>query len=350
LGDEDGVVTKGSDRGARMEDIARHVGVSRAAVSFVLNNRRDTRVSDETRQRILEAARDLGYRPNAGARALAARRSGLLGMVTEVVTSSFGPEAVRGAQDQAWSTGMFLMIAASEGRREMEARAVERLLEQRVEGLIFASGRHQAVSVPAAAYEVPTVLLHCFDANHRLAAVVPDEEGGGYTGTRRLIDAGHHRIGLVNLEAGSPAATGRLAGYRAALAEAGITPDPALIMHAPATSVGGYESAARLLDLPQRPSALFCCTDRMAMGAYDAIKERGLSIPGDIAVVGFDNQLIISEYLRPALTTVALPFEEMGARSVAHLMAALAGQEIPPVSVVECRLIERDSVNTTLSD
>src|SRR6478752_8685330 len=139
------MVTKRPDRGARMEDIARHVGVSRAAVSFVLNNRRDARVSDETRQRILEAARDLGYRPNAGARALAARRSRLLGMVTEIVTSSFGPETVRGAQDQAWSTGMFLMIAASEGHPEMEALAVERLLEQRVEALIFASGAHQAV-------------------------------------------------------------------------------------------------------------------------------------------------------------------------------------------------------------
>src|SRR6478672_3967111 len=189
-----GFVTHRPDRGARMSDIARHVGVSRAAVSFVLNNRRDARVSDDTRQRIRRAARELGYRPNAGARALAARRSGLLGMVTELVTSSFGPEAVMGAQDQAWSAGRFLMIAASEGRPEMEAQAVERLLEQRVEGLIFASGRHQAVTVPSAAYEVPTVLLHCFDAEGRLPTVLPDEVGGGYAGTRRLLDAGHRRI------------------------------------------------------------------------------------------------------------------------------------------------------------
>ena len=327
-----------------MEDIARRVGVSRAAVSFVLNNRRDTRVSAETRRRIIQAADDLGYRPNAGARALAARRSGLLGMVTEIVTSSFGPDAVRGAQDQAWNAGMFLMIAASEGRPEMEALAVERLLEQRVEGLIFASGAHQAVTVPAAASELPTVLLHCFDADQRLPAVLPDEEGGGYVATRRLLDAGHRRIGLVNLEAHTAAAQGRLVGYLQALAEAGIAPDPALITHAYATSVGGYESAAKLLDLPHRPTALFCCTDRMAMGAYDAIKERGLSIPDHVAVVGFDNQLIISEQLRPALTTVALPFEEMGARSVALLVAALAGEEIPPVTVIECQLIERDSV------
>jgi LacI family transcriptional regulator len=327
-----------------MEDIARHVGVSRAAVSFVLNNRRDTRVSAETRQRIIQAAHDLGYRPNAGARALAARRTGLLGMVTEIVTSSFGPEAVRGAQDQAWTAGMFLMVAASEGRPEMEALAVERLLEQRVEGLIFASGAHQAVTVPAAASELPTVLLHCFDADQRLPAVLPDEEGGGYVATRRLLDAGHRRIGLVNLEAHTAAAQGRLVGYIQALGEAGIAPDPALITHASATSAGGYESTARLMDLPKRPTAIFCCTDRMAMGAYDAIRECGLSIPGHVAVVGFDNQLIISTQLRPALTTVALPFEDMGARSVALLVAALAGEAIPPLTVIECQLIERDSV------
>jgi LacI family transcriptional regulator len=327
-----------------MEDIARRVGVSRAAVSFALNNRRDTSVSAETRRRIIQAADELGYRPNAGARALAARRSGLLGMVTEIVTSSFGPGAVRGAQDQAWNAGMFLMVAASEGRPEMEALAVERLLEQRVEGLIFASGAHQAVTVPTAASELPTVLLHCFDADRRLPAVLPDEEGGGYVATRRLLDAGHRRIGLVNLEVHTVAARGRLVGYLQALEEAGIAPDPALITHADATSVGGYESASKLLDLPRRPTALFCCTDRMAMGAYDAIKERGLSIPGHVAVVGFDNQLVISEQLRPALTTVALPFEEMGARSIALLVAALAGEEIPPVTVIECQLIGRDSV------
>jgi len=182
------------------------VGVSRAAVSFVLNNRPDTRVSAETRRRIIQAVDDLGYRPNAGARALAARRSGLLGMVTEIVTSSFGPDTVRGAKDQAWNAGMLLTIAASEGRPEMEVLAVERLLEQRVEGLIFASGAHQAVTVPTAASERLTVLMHCFDADQRLPAVLPDEEGGGYIATRRLLDAGHQRIGRVNQEAHTAAA------------------------------------------------------------------------------------------------------------------------------------------------
>ena len=166
----------------------------------------------------------------------------------------------------------------------------------------------------------------------------------GYIATRRLVQAGNRRVGLVNLEEHTAAARGRLSGYTKALREAGLEVDPELVTHAPATSLGGYESAATLLDLRDPPTALFCCTDRMAMGAYDAIKERGLSIPADVAVVGFDNQEVIAGYLRPALTTVELPFTEMGALSVRLLTAALAGEDVPPVTVVACSLVERDSV------
>jgi LacI family transcriptional regulator len=335
---------KVAERRARMDDIARHVGVSRSSVSFVLNDRSDIAISQATRDKILAAARELGYRPNAPARALAAQRSSLLGLVTEIVTNSFGPEAVKGAQDQAWRDGMFLMIAATQGRLDLEELAVERLMEQRVEGLIFASSAHKEVSVPAAAREVPIVLVHCFDVAGRLPAVLPDEEGGGYLGTRRLLDAGHHTIGLVNLDRETPAAKGRLAGYVRALHEAGIGLDDRLVTNAPATADGGYASAAKLLDAPRRPTALFCCTDRMAMGAYDAIKERGLSIPDDVAVVGFDNQAVIAAYLRPALTTIRLPFEEMGAKAVTLLRSTLAGEDVPETTLVSCPIVERASV------
>jgi LacI family transcriptional regulator len=176
------------------------------------------------------------------------------------------------------------------------------------------------------------------------SAVLPDEEGGGYVAARRLLDAGH-RADRPGQPGGSHAGgAGQTRWLSTGPREAGIAHDPALITHADATSVGGYESASKLLDLPRRPTALFCCTDRMATGAYDAIKERGLSIPGHVAVIGFDNQIIIAEQLRPALTTVALPFEEMGARSVALLVAALANEEIPPVTVLDCQLIGRESV------
>jgi LacI family transcriptional regulator len=333
-------------KAVRMGDIAQRVGVSRTAVSFVLNNRDDTSVSPATRERILRAAEELGYRPHAAARALAAQRSGLVGLVTEIVTSPFGMETVKGAQDRSWQDGKFLLIAATEGKPELEQMAIEKLLEQRVEGLIYASGFHREVTLPPIALDVPTVLVHCFDAQGRLPSIVPDEEEGGHSATRRLIEAGHRRIAFINLERDTVAAQGRLAGYRRALIEAGVVPEDELVTSVDSSADGGYVAACALLDLTDRPTALFCGTDRIAMGAYDAIKERGLSIPADVAVVGFDNQELIAAYLRPKLTTVALPFHEMGTRGVEMLGAALAaGQPIAAEQVtVGCPLVERSSV------
>jgi LacI family transcriptional regulator len=333
-------------KAVRMGDIAQRVGVSRTAVSFVLNNRDDGSVSPATRERILRVAEELGYRPHAAARALAAQRSGLVGLVTEIVTSPFGMETVKGAQDRSWQDGKFLLIAATDGNPEFERAAIEKLLEQRVEGLIYASGFHREVTLPPIAFDVPTVLVHCFDASGRLPSIVPDEEGGGHGATRHLIEAGHRRIGFINLEPGTAAARGRLAGYHRALTEAGVVPDDDLVMSVDSSADGGYAAACALLDLTDRPTALFCGTDRIAMGAYDAIKERGLSIPADVAVVGFDNQELIAAYLRPKLTTVALPFHRMGTRGVEMLGAALAaGQPITTEQVtVGCPLVERSSV------
>ncbi|WP_326600773.1 LacI family DNA-binding transcriptional regulator [Streptomyces sp. NBC_01803] len=328
-----------------MKDVALHAGVSRTAVSFVLNDRADASISAEVRRRILDAVEALGYRPDAGARALAAKRSDWYGLITEIVTAPFAVDVIKGAQDRAWADRRFLLIASAEDGAEMAHGAIDKLLEQRVEGLLYATTWHRAVRLPAAAREVPTVLVNCFDADGELPSVVPDEVTGGHRATGRLVRAGHERIGFVTLDPAIPASVGRREGYERALREAGITPDPDLVVPGYATADGGYEAAGALLDLPNRPTALFCGNDRMAMGAYDAIKERGLKIPGDVAVVGFDNQELIAAYLRPALTTVALPFEVMGAMGVDMLAALAAGQPLVTSQVtVDCPLLERSSV------
>lgn len=341
-------------RGVTMTDVARHAGVSRTAVSFVLSNRENASISEETRTRIIDAVQALGYRPNAGARALASRRSDWYGIVTEIVTAPFAVDIIKGAQDQAWLDRRFLLIAPSDQadavgpNQGLEDAATEKLLEQRVEGLLYAATYHRGVHVPASAGEVPTVLINCFDADGRLPSIVPDERAGGRVAVERLLKAGHTRIGVINLDPDIPAAVGRLEGAREALTTAGLDLDPELVVSGYATADGGYEAAGRILDRYQgerRPTALFCLNDRMAMGAYDAIKERGLTIPGDIAVIGFDNQELIAAYLRPKLTTVALPFEEMGALGVRTLAALTAGQPIiADQQLVDCPLLERSSV------
>lgn len=209
-----------------MSDVARRAGVSRTTVSFVLNDKPGATIPDETRRRILKAIDELGYRPNAGARALAANRSGWFGLITEIVTGPFAAEVITGAQSRAWGDRRFLLIAASEGDPAQEAAALDQMLEHRVEGLLYATTWHRAVSLPKAAREVPTVLVNCYDAAGELPCILPDEVSGGYKATRRLLDAGHTRIGFINLDPEIPAAIGRREGYERALRGAGITLDP----------------------------------------------------------------------------------------------------------------------------
>lgn len=332
-------------RAVTMKDVADYAGVSRTAVSLVLNDRHDVTLAQETRLRVLAAAAELGYRPNAGARALAQRRSDWYGLVTEIVTAPFAVDVIKGAQDRAMTEGKYLLIASTESDPAAETAAIERLLEQRVEGIIYAATWHRGVVVPEIAREVPTVLVNCFDEEGRFPAVVPDERTGGRRAAERLLQAGHRRIGLVNLDPDIPAAVGRRLGYLDALRDAGIQPDASLEISGHATADGGFTATDQLLDLVEPPTAIFCANDRMAMGAYDAIKERGLRIPQDVAVIGFDNQELIAGYLRPGLTTVALPFEQMGAIGVDLLAAITAGESTDTkIVTVDCPLLERSSV------
>ncbi|WP_434810752.1 LacI family DNA-binding transcriptional regulator [Microbacterium sp. bgisy189] len=332
-------------RPVTMKDVAIKAGVSRSAVSFVLNDRRSVGLSDDTRDRVLAAAAELGYRPNAGARALAKKTSDWYGLVTEIVTAPFAVDIIKGAQDAALVDGKHLLIASTESDPTIEQAAIERLLEQRVEGILYAATWHRAVELPEIAREVPTVLVNCFDAEGRFPAIVPDERAGGRRATERLLAAGHRRIGFINLDPEIPAAVGRRSGFHEALQDAQIKIHDALEVSGHATAHGGYDAATALLELAEPPTAIFCANDRMAMGAFDAIKERGLRIPHDVAVIGFDNQELIAGYLRPGLTTVALPFEQMGALGVELLADIIAGRPTATETVtVDCPLLERASV------
>lgn len=333
-----------SNRRVTMVDVAAHVGLSRTTVSFVLSGRPNSNIPDDTRDRVWAAVRELGYRPNAAATSLASQRTHLIGLVTEIAATPFAGEIIRGAQRRAWDSGKLLLVASTDGEADVEKAAVETMLARQVEGILYATGWHRAVTLPAAAHEVPTVLINCFDADGAYPAIIPDEVDGGYVATRRLTDAGHRRIGFINLDPDIPAAVGRRAGYERALREVGVEPDPRLVVVGHATADGGYDRAGELLELDEPPTAIFCGTDRMAMGAYDAIKDRGLKIPQDIAVVGFDNQEIIAGYLRPKLTTVALPFEEMGALAVSTLTDDTTAEHAGVPRLVSCPLVERASV------
>lgn len=227
----------------------------------------------------------------------------------------------------------------------VEKDAVHAALEREVEGIIFATMYHRALEVPEAAYQLPLVLVDCFAPGKRCTSVVPDEAGGGYAATKMLLEKGHRRIAMINADLKYPAARGRLEGYRQALKETGVRFDSKLLRTGGWWQEDGYEHAIALLEA--KPTAIFCVSDRVAMGVYDALKERGLRVPEDISVVGFDDQELIAPHLRPALTSIRVPYFEMGSWAVDHLVGS--GQQTndseKQVVRLECPLVVRASVS-----
>lgn len=333
-------------RSPTIKDVARVAGVSPTTVSFVLNDVSGSGISEKTRRKVAASARELAYRPNTAAKLLRTHRSHAIGFITdEIASTPFAGDVIKGAQEVAWENDKILLIVNTGHNKKIKESAVEMMLDRRVEGIVYAAMYHQVVKTPTADLGmVPFVLLDCYAEDGSSASVVPDETAGGRAATEALIKKGHQRVGFINFRPGTAGAAGRLKGYKQALAAHGLAFDQSLVSYSDGTAKRGYERAAELVRRKDRPTALFCGTDRVAMGAYDAIKERALRIPEDIAIVGFDNQEIIAEHLRPSLSTVALPHYEMGRWAVNYLIEQLECGELAPTQhTIDCPYIERES-------
>lgn len=303
-----------------LQDVAKAAGVSIATASWAINDNKNVRIPENTRRKVRKVADRLGYHSNAFARSLARGRSDLIGFVSDgVATSPFAGQVIQGAQDEAWRNGKILLVVDTDGNKTIERKAFAFMLEHQVEGLIYSSWVHRAITPPAELDRTTSVLVNCFDELGRFPAVVPNEVQGGRAATELLVRAGHRRIAFVNEPTISPASVGRLEGYRRALAAGGIEYDPTMVVDATADQEGGYGAAGAVL--ATGATAVFCHNDRTAMGLYDALRERGLRVPDDLSVVGFDNQEVISAHLHPALTTVGLPQYDLGVLGVRSLLA-----------------------------
>jgi LacI family transcriptional regulator len=326
-----------------MQDVARAAQVSQTTVSFVLNNRADANIAQETRERIWAEVARLGYRPNAMARALRQGNSSLLGFVTdEIATTPFAGMIVRGAQDVAWQHRRILTMVNTDHQSELEQEALGALLQHQVDAIILAAMAHTEIVVPALLAGFPVVLVNAYSRDEHTSAVVPDEVRGGYDATAHLLAHGHRRIGLIDNLDQSVAAPLRIEGHQQALREAGLGVDPTLTVHITGWQEAGYDGAMQLLQRPDRPSALFCLNDRAAMGAYAAAQALGLRVPDDLSIIGFDNQEVIAAHLRPTLTTMQLPHYEMGHWGA---QALLSGEPLPMGrTLLPCPLVARHSV------
>ena len=325
-----------------MRDIAKEAAVSVATVSHVVNNKKGARIGEETRQRVHEAIDHLGYRTNALAKTLSVGSSRFIGLVADAIaTTPFAGQIIHGAQDEAWKHGYVLLVANTEGNQAAENDAIAMMLEHQVKGILYSTWYHREIDVPESLHQTDTVLVDCFSTGSGLPAVVPNEEQGGKTATEELIAAGHQRITFINTTTPSPALTGRLAGYRSALEAAEIDFDESLVIPAVPEQEGGYEATAAII--ASGATAVFCHNDRVAMGLYDGLREQGLDVPKDMAVVGFDNQEVIAAHLRPPLSTVALPHYELGAAGI-RVLLGLEPEQDDEMYLIECPAIRRQSV------
>lgn len=331
-----------------MQDVADLAGVSRTTVSFVLNDVPDNNIPETTQERVWDAVKELDYRPNAIARGLRAQRTHTIGFISdEIATTPHAGRTIQGAQDFAWDNENLILLVNTGGDDDMKESAVNMMLDRRVDGLIYATMYHRECNPPDSIDNVPTVLLDCYVTDRSITSVVPDEETGGYEATRHLLVQGHRRIGFINDSHGVPAAHGRLRGYKRALAEYDLSFEESLVSSGQSNQFGGHDATMNLFKRSDRPTALFCYNDRMAMGAYDALRKLNLTIPDDVAVVGFDDQEIIAAYLYPPLTTMALPHYEMGKWAVSYLLDLInkpdQAPQVPVQHIIRCPLVRRSS-------
>lgn len=328
-----------------MKDIALKAGVSQSTVSFVLNGQENMRISEETRKRVTDAVAELGYRPRGAGRPPKDTGVRVIGlMFDEIATSPFAAISIEGVQEAAWKENVVVEVVMTGGDKEYEASVLRKWAADRVEGVVYGSILTREVTPPDILAKHRAVLLNCYEAQGRIPSVVPAERRGGEAATRMLIEAGHRKIAFITGENWMEASDQRLEGYERALRQANIPVDPNLIVEGNFLPSGGRSATLRLLNGSVRPDAIFCANDLMAVGCYEALKERGEVIGETMAVIGYDDQEI-AQHLSPALSTVLLPHREMGSWCAQMLLSSSENQKIQ--ERMECPVVVRQSHRKT---
>ena len=316
--------------------VAERAGVSKSLVSLVM--RGATNVSEESRRAVLQAAEELGYRPNLVARNLAERRTRTLGVLVSDLHNPFFAGIVDAIQSAASRDGLRILMGT--GRRDSaeEAEVVESFLQQDVEGLVLLSPVVGRDALARAAESVPTVVTGTTDIRvPRCDVIINDDRAAGELVVQHLLERGHTRIAYIDAESG-PGASDRRNGYLAAMERHGLEP---ALANGDFTEEGGYRGGREILARPELPTAVYACNDVAAIGAMTALEEGGISVPGDVSLVGYDNTPLAG-MRHIALTTVDQPRQAMGELAVELLQRRRERPTAPGrVRLVEPHLIER---------
>lgn len=327
---------------ATIYEVSKLAGVSLATVSRVINN--SGRVTEKTRRKVETAMRQLGYRPNSIAQSLASNRSNSVGILVPELHGPFFNMMLSGVEAELREAGKHVFITVGHSDEAKELESIEFLVGRRCDALILhvdAVPDHYLVKLND---EVPVVLINRTLRSMAARCINLNNTRGGYLATKALLERGHRSIACITGPRWKRDARQRLAGHRKALAEAGVEADPKLLVEGDFQESGGREGVAALLATGIPFTGLVCGNDTMAAGAIDAARESGLSVPGDLSVVGFDN-VTFARYLNPKLTTIDYPMVEMGqmaARIVLKDVYDIDGAKIR--NLFEPKLVERESV------
>ncbi len=300
-----------------LEEIAKATGFSVPTVSRALTNN-DYPVNPATRKRIVEVAQAMSYKPNLSARSLRTEQTNTIGILVDDLLSPFVPPIVRGIQDYLKEFDYMSLIANSDLDPNLEQDAINTFVSRPVDGIIFVEYTYFAINEALERSNKPYMFVHRLFGSSVKNSVVPDDYYGAALAVKHLAALGHRRIAYINGPEGWHSARRRFAGYKDELAAQGFEFDSALIQPGDWEFEGGHAAAKNLLKLDKLPTAIFAANDLMALGAIYAIQDTGLNVPGNIAVVGYDNR-DFTKIFRPKITTVSMPVYEMG-RTAAELL------------------------------
>ena len=331
----------GPARRITINRIAREAGVSLSTVSRALNDRPDVR--PETRERILTMAQELGYTPSAIARSLATQRTHTIGLAVRTHLDMWGAQIIVSIEELARTAGYEVFVSTHHAEEDRERSVLRAFHSRHVEGVIIVSSvLGEEIAKLQGSQSIPIVLISpLVQALHSHTVQTHDVEGAR-SATEYLIRLGHRRIAHIGAPEWTAPGRDRLQGYRAALEAHGQAWDPELAFEGDGHETGGLEGAEALLALPEPPTALFCFNDLTAVGALHGARVRGVRVPQDLSVVGFDD-VSLANYVDPPLSTVRQDTGALGGRAVLMLFDLIAGRETEAPIVLDTELVERRS-------
>ena len=328
---------------ATITDVCRLAGVSKATVSRVLNN--TGQVKESTRAQVHKAIQELNYRPNGLAQALATQRSNTIGLILSDFNGNFFGDLLQQATQSAELAGKHLIVTDGHDNPEREIAAINMLVDRCCDAIVLYSRFIPEEKLMEIIDELPIPLV----VMNRQLPKAPDrcvvfaQREAAHAAVTHLLELGHREIACITARMQTPTAQARLQGYRDALADYGIQYNPNLVAHGQNLIPSGYTACRELLGNGSSFSALFCCTDNMAEGAYRALNEAGLKIPDDVSVFGFDND-IMTAFMTPSLSTVKIPVIDMTKTAIDQVIRLVNGEDAFAIPTFHGELILRESV------